>query len=85
MIDDGQLISGWWFQPIPKNLSQNLESSPNRSEHKKSLSCHHLDIYFNLSLSLSLSLPIHIYIYIYIYILAYILAYISNPVVTPLF
>ena len=44
-----------------KNISQNWESSPNRSEHKKSLSCHHLDIYFNLSLCLY-------YIYIHLYI-----------------
>ena len=74
MIDDGQLITSLWFQPIRKVLVKTGNFPLIGVNIKKSLSCHHLDIYFNLSLSL----PIYI---IYIYILVYI----SNPVVTPLF
>ena len=38
-------VTGWWLnQPIWKICSSKWESSPNRDEHKKYLSCHHLVI-----------------------------------------
>ena len=37
------IITNWWFQPIWKICSSNWIISPIRVEHKKYLSCHHLD------------------------------------------
>ena len=40
-------MSGWWLnQPIWKICSSKWESSPNRGENNKYLSCHHLDVLF---------------------------------------
>ena len=42
--------TGWWLnQPIWKICSSNWNSSPNRDEHQKYLSCHHLVLWFNLN------------------------------------
>ena len=38
-------VSSWWIQPIWKICPSNWESSPNRDENKKYLSCHHLGFF----------------------------------------
>ena len=41
------MFSSWWFQPLWKICSSKWESSPNRGEKKKYLSCHHPVLYIS--------------------------------------
>ena len=41
--ESGWKVTSWWFQPNFKNISPNWIISPSRDEHKKYLSCHHVN------------------------------------------